>query len=78
MPVAHLAEPIVIEVMNRGWANEDRRVTFRLQEEAAGVEVRAPAVDPEKASRYRKDRRARRRRGRDADQSSPGDRAGVR
>jgi 3-hydroxyisobutyrate dehydrogenase-like beta-hydroxyacid dehydrogenase len=47
MPDANLAEPIVIEVMNRGWDHEDRSVTFRLQEEAAGVQVRAPAVDPE-------------------------------
>jgi hypothetical protein len=52
MPVANLAEPIVIEVMNRGWDNEDSRVTFRLQEEAAGVQVRAPVVDPEKAATF--------------------------
>ena len=51
MPVADLAERIVIEVMNRGWDNTDSRVTFRLQEEASGIEVCAPAVDPEKAAR---------------------------
>jgi hypothetical protein len=30
----------------------DRSITFRLQEEAAGVEVRAPAVDPGKAATF--------------------------
>jgi len=30
----------------------DSSVTFLLQEEAAGVEVRAPDVDPEKAARF--------------------------
>jgi len=52
MPVANLAEPIVIEAMNRGWDNKDSRVTFRLQEEAAGVQVRPPAVDPERAATF--------------------------
>ena len=43
MPVANLAEQIVIEAMNRGgWGDRDRSITFRLQEEAAGGEVRAP------------------------------------
>jgi hypothetical protein len=47
MPVANLAEQIVIEAMNRGgWGDRDSSITFRLQEEAAGVEVRAPTVDP--------------------------------
>jgi len=51
MPVANLAEQIVIEAMNRGgWGDRDRSITFRLQEEAAGGEVRAPAVDPGKAA----------------------------
>jgi 3-hydroxyisobutyrate dehydrogenase len=52
MPVAAIAEQIAIEAMNRGWGDKDSSITFLLQEEAAGVEVRAPAVDPEKAARF--------------------------
>ena len=52
MPVANLAEQIAIQGMNRGWGNRDSSVTFLLQEEQAGVEVRAPHVDPEKAARF--------------------------
>jgi 3-hydroxyisobutyrate dehydrogenase len=52
MPVANIAEQIAIEAMNRGWGEKDSSITFLLQEEAAGVEVRAPDVDPEKAARF--------------------------
>ena len=52
MPVANLAEQIAIEAMNRGWGDKDSSVTFTLQEEQAGVEVRAPHVDPAKAARF--------------------------
>jgi hypothetical protein len=54
MPVASLAEQIVIEAMNRGdWGDRDRSITFRLlQEEAAGAKVRAAAVDPGKAATF--------------------------
>ena len=52
MPVANLAEQIAIEAMNRGWGDMDSSVTFTLQEEHAGVEVRAPHVDPAKAARF--------------------------
>ena len=52
MPVANLAEQIAIQSMNRGWGGMDSSVTVLLQEEAAGVEVRAPQVDPEKSSRF--------------------------
>ena len=52
MPVANLAEQIAIEGINRGWAQKDSSVTFLLQEEAAGVEVRAPHVDAEKAAKF--------------------------
>ncbi len=53
MPVADLAAQIVLEAMNDGgWGDRDSSITFRLQEEAAGVEVRAPAVDPGKALRH--------------------------
>jgi 3-hydroxyisobutyrate dehydrogenase len=52
LPVAALAEQIAIAAMNRGWAGLDTNVTMRLQEEAAGVEVRAPRVDPARAARF--------------------------
>lgn len=52
MPIANLAEQIAIQGMNRGWGHRDSSVTFLLQEEAAGVEVRAPHVDPEKAAKF--------------------------
>ena len=52
MPVANLAEQIAIQGMNRGWGQFDSSVTFQLQEEAAGVQVRAPHVDPEKAAKF--------------------------
>ncbi len=52
MPVANLAEQIAVEGMNRGWADKDSTILFTLQEEAAGVQVRAPNVDPQKASRF--------------------------
>jgi hypothetical protein len=38
--------------MNRGWGGLDNNVVFRLLEEAAGVEVRAPGVDPARAARF--------------------------
>ncbi len=52
MPIANLAEQIAIQGMNRGWGDRDSSVTFLLQEEQAGVEVRAPHVDPAKAARF--------------------------
>jgi 3-hydroxyisobutyrate dehydrogenase len=52
MPMTTLAEQIAMEAMNRGWGDEDNNVVFRLQEEAAGVEVRAPHVDPARAARF--------------------------
>jgi hypothetical protein len=52
MPVANLAEQIAIQGMNRGWGELDSNATFQLQEEAAGVQVRAPHVDPEKAAKF--------------------------
>jgi hypothetical protein len=43
----------VIEAMNRGgWGDRDSSIPFRLQEEAAGVGVRAPSVDPGKAATF--------------------------
>ncbi|MDP6548636.1 MAG: NAD(P)-dependent oxidoreductase [Dehalococcoidia bacterium] len=52
MPVANIAEQIVIQAVNRGWGHLDSSATFLLQEESAGVEVRAPQVDPAKAGRF--------------------------
>ena len=52
MPVANLAEQRAIEGLNRGWGDLDSSVTFLLQEEAAGVQVRAPGVDVERAARF--------------------------
>ena len=52
MPVANLAEQMAIESLNRGWGDMDSSITFLLQEEAAGVEVRAPEVDVERAARF--------------------------
>lgn len=48
MPVANLAEQITIQAMNRGWGDKNSNVTIRIQEELAGVEMRAPDADPEK------------------------------
>jgi 3-hydroxyisobutyrate dehydrogenase len=52
LPMTNLAEQIAIEAMNRGWGGLDNNVVFRLQEEAAGVEVRAPGVDSARAARF--------------------------
>ena len=52
MPVANLAEQIAIQGMNRGWGGRDSSVTFLLQEEQAGGEVRAAGVDPVRAGRF--------------------------
>jgi 3-hydroxyisobutyrate dehydrogenase-like beta-hydroxyacid dehydrogenase len=52
MPIANLAEQVAIEGINRGWGTKDSSVTFLLQEEAAGVKVRAPHVDPVRAGKF--------------------------
>jgi 3-hydroxyisobutyrate dehydrogenase len=52
MPVSNLVEQICIQAMNRGWEKMDSGVIFAIQEEAAGVEVRAPNIDLEKAAQY--------------------------
>ena len=41
MPVANIVEQISIQCGNRGWGEMDTHVIYRLQEEAAGVEIRA-------------------------------------
>jgi 3-hydroxyisobutyrate dehydrogenase len=52
MPLSTLAEQIAFEFLNRGWDDWDSSATFLLQEEAAGVQVRAPQVDPAKAGKF--------------------------
>ncbi len=52
MPIANLAEQIAMEAITRGWGDQDSSVTFLLQEEAAGVEVRNPNVDYVKAGKF--------------------------
>ena len=52
MPLANLAEQIAIEAMNRGWGDMDNSITFLLQEEQSGIEVRAPHIDSRKAAQF--------------------------
>jgi 3-hydroxyisobutyrate dehydrogenase len=42
MPLSAVAESVAAEGMERGWGDLDTQVLFRLQEEAAGVDVRVP------------------------------------
>jgi 3-hydroxyisobutyrate dehydrogenase len=41
MPVAALVEQVMIQAINRGWSDQSTASLFRLQEEAAGIEVRS-------------------------------------
>ncbi len=43
MPIATLVEQTMIHAINRGWSEQSTASLFRLQEEAAGVEVRSRA-----------------------------------
>jgi 3-hydroxyisobutyrate dehydrogenase len=52
MPMSTLAEQIAMEAMNRGWADQDSSITVLLQEEQAGVQVRAPHIDPARAGKF--------------------------
>ena len=52
MPMATLAEQVAMQAINRGWKDRDSSVTVLLQEEQAGVEVRAPHIDPASAARF--------------------------
>jgi 3-hydroxyisobutyrate dehydrogenase len=40
MPIAALVEQTMVEAINRGWSEQSTASLFRLQEEAAGIEVR--------------------------------------
>jgi 3-hydroxyisobutyrate dehydrogenase len=53
LPLASIAEQNLVAAVNHGWGDKSAyTVAFLLQEEAAGVAVRAPGVDPEKAAKY--------------------------
>jgi 3-hydroxyisobutyrate dehydrogenase-like beta-hydroxyacid dehydrogenase len=53
MPVSNVVEQILIQAVNRGWGEgSGYTVTFKLQEEAAGVSLKAEGVDPAKAAKY--------------------------
>jgi hypothetical protein len=49
MPIASLVEQVAIEAMNRGWGAKSSAVLFRIQEEAAGVQVRTPGAGQKKS-----------------------------
>jgi 3-hydroxyisobutyrate dehydrogenase-like beta-hydroxyacid dehydrogenase len=40
MPIAALVEQIMVQAIGRGWSHQSTTSLFRLQEEAAGIEVR--------------------------------------
>jgi len=42
MLIAAIAEQQLEEALRRGWGDKDSMTFFRLQEERAGVELRAP------------------------------------
>jgi len=44
MPLANLAEQNLVECLNKGWGGKDMSAAWMLQEERAGVQVRASAV----------------------------------
>ena len=44
MPIAALVEQIMIQAIGRGWSEQSTASLFRLQEEAAGIEVRKSQV----------------------------------
>ncbi len=53
LPLASIAEQHLVAALNRGWGElAAYTVAFRLQEEAAQVELRAAGIDPQKAGKY--------------------------
>ena len=42
LPVVNMVEQLFIQCTNRGWGDLDTHVIYRLQEDAAGAEVRSP------------------------------------
>ncbi len=45
MPIAALVEQTMVHAISRGWAEQSTASLFRLQEEAAGIEVRTKRSD---------------------------------
>jgi 3-hydroxyisobutyrate dehydrogenase len=45
MPIAALVEQTMIQAMGRGWSEQSTASLFRLQEEAAGIEVRTAGTN---------------------------------
>jgi 3-hydroxyisobutyrate dehydrogenase-like beta-hydroxyacid dehydrogenase len=41
MPIAALVEQTMVHAISRGWSEQSTASLFRLQEEAAGIEVRS-------------------------------------
>ncbi len=53
LPLANIAEQTLVTALDRGWGDKSAyTVTFLLQEESAGVELRAPQVNPDEAAKY--------------------------
>jgi 3-hydroxyisobutyrate dehydrogenase len=53
LPLANITEQKLIEAMNRGWDDKSAyTVTFKLQEEAAQITLRAEGVDARQAAQY--------------------------
>ena len=44
MPIAVLVEQIMVQAIGRGWSEQSTASLFRLQEEAAGIEVRTQST----------------------------------
>jgi 3-hydroxyisobutyrate dehydrogenase len=52
LTMANMAEQILVEAVNRGWAGKDWGTMVLLQEEAAGVKVRVPDIDTAEAAKF--------------------------
>ena len=53
LPLSSIAEQNLVAALNRGWGDlAAYTIAFRLQEEAAQVELRAAGIDPQKAAKY--------------------------
>jgi 3-hydroxyisobutyrate dehydrogenase len=51
MPIAALVEQVMIRAVSRGWSEQSTASLFRLQEEAAGIEVRRKTIIAEMRAR---------------------------
>ncbi|MEC9309402.1 MAG: NAD(P)-dependent oxidoreductase [Chloroflexota bacterium] len=52
MPITVLARQITLQAVNRGWGSKDSAIAVVLQEEQAGVEVRAPHIDADQSGKF--------------------------